>query len=175
MVISAILLLTFSGSVTTVEQPIVWSLQAPCYIITGGHSPRGLWQFQSTIFDSLGREGGFLSGYSGDLLMEKVEKYLESIMQSNTIFLILPKTEEFKELKELKEKYPELLPISFEEFDEFSPLVYLTYDIGTGKMRGVIVADEVDNSLAKILLGKNLPLNIFFRYKEGKLREIEKK
>lgn len=175
LVISTILIVTFSGSVTTVEQPTVWRLQAPCYIITGEHSPRGLWQFQNTIVDSLGRKGGLLGGYPGPLLLEGVEKYLKNIRQSNSIFLILPKAEEFETLKELREKYPELFPITSEEFDKFSPLVYLTYDIKTERMRGVIIADKVDDTLAKILLGENLPLNTFLRYEEGKLKEIKKK
>ena len=175
LVISAILILAFSGSIATVEQPTVWKLQAPYYIITGKHSPEGLWQFQSTIVDSLGRKGGLLGGYSGDLLMKKVEKYLKNIKLSNSIFLILFKTEEFELLKELREKYPELIPITSEEFDKFSPLVYLTYDIETEKMRGVIIADKVDVCLAKILLEKDLPLNTFLRYEKGQLKEIKKK
>ena len=107
--------------------------------------------------------------------MKKVEKYLKNIKLSNSIFLILFKTEEFELLKELREKYPELIPITSEEFDKFSPLVYLTYDIETEKMRGVIIADKVDVCLAKILLEKDLPLNTFLRYEKGQLKEIKKK
>jgi len=175
IIISAILIVAFSGSVTTVEQPTVWKLRASCYTITGVHSPKGFWKFQTTILESLGRKGGLLGGYSGYSLVEQVEKYLENIRQSNSIFLILHKTEEFEALKELREKYPELFPISSEEFDKFSPLVYLTYDIKTERMRGVIIADKVDASLAKILLRKDLPLNTFLRYENGRLKEIEKK
>jgi len=158
-----------------VEEPAVWKLEAPWYLITGKNSPRGWRAFQRTIEKSLGKRGGILGGYSGQVLVEHAEKYLKSIRQSNIIFLILPEAKEFQALKELREKYPELLPISYEEFDKYSPLIYLTYDIKTEKMRGVIIADKVDVSLAEMLLKKDLSLNTFLRYEKGQLKEIEEK
>ncbi|MEA1965225.1 MAG: hypothetical protein U9O41_08935 [Candidatus Aerophobetes bacterium] len=106
-----------------VEEPIVWKLQSPWYLITGKNSPRGWRQFQRTIEKSLGR-GSLLGGYSDHSLVVHLEKY-NIFRRSNSIFLILPKTKEFEALKELREKYPELLPISYEEFDKYSPLIYL--------------------------------------------------
>lgn len=173
-VISAILILTFSGSVVTVEQPTVWKLQAPWWLITGKTSPSGFREFHGVIGKSLGK-GSLLGGYSGHSLVERVDKHLKSIRRSDTIFLILPKAKEFEALKELREKYPELFPVTSEEFDKFSPLVYFTYDIETERMRGVIIADRVDVSLAEILLEKDLPLNTFLRYEKGQLKEIKKK
>lgn len=177
-VISAILILTFSGSVVTVEQPTVWKLQAPWWLITGKTSPEGFREFRKTLGKSLGDNGSLLGGYSGHFLVERVEKHLKSIRRSNTIFLILPEVKEFEALKELREKYPELFPISSEEFkgfSKFSPLVYLTYDIETEKMRGVIIADKADSSLAEILGKKELPLNTPLRYKDGQLEKIKEK
>jgi len=158
------------------QLPTIWKLQGSWWLITGKNSPRELHGFQRTIEKSL-EKGSLLGGYAGHFLLEQVEKWLESIRRSNTILLILPKTEEFEALKELREKYPELFPISskeFEEFNKFSPLVYLTYDIKTEKMRGVIIADKVDASLAEMLL-EDLPLNTFLRYEKGQLKEIKGK
>ena len=175
-VILVTLILSFSGSVVrpNVEQPTVWKLQAPWWLITGKTSPSGFREFHEVIGKSLGK-GSLLGGYSGHSLVERVDKHLKSIRRSDTIFLILPKAKEFEALKELREKYPELFPVTSEEFDKFSPLVYFTYDIETERMRGVIIADRVDISLVEILLEKDLPLNTFLRYKKGQLREIKKK
>ena len=156
-----------------VQLPTIWKLQSPWALITGKTSPSGFREFHEVIEKSLGK-GDLLGGYAGHSLVELVEKYGYS-EKSNTIFLILPKTEEFEALKELREKYPELFPISSEEFNKFSPLIYLTYDIKTEKMRGVIIADRVDASLAKMLLEKDLPLNTFLRYEGGRLKEIKEK
>ena len=184
LVILAILL-SFSGCAPTQsdaeqptadvkQQPTVWKLQAPWWLITGKASPAGFRELRQALEGSL-RRGGLLGGYSGYFLVKRADKHFESIKRSDTIFLILPKVKEFEALKELREKYPELFPISseeFREFNKFSPLVYLTYDIKTERMRGVIIADEVDASLAKMLLEKDLPLNTFFRYEKGQLIEI---
>jgi len=170
------LILMFSESIvrSDVEQPNVWRLQAPWWLITGKTSPSGFREFREAIGKSL--EGGsLLGGYSGHSLVERADKHLKSFRQSDIIFLILPKTEEFEALKELREKYPELFPVTSKEFRKFSPLVYLTYDIETERMRGVIIASRVDVCLAEILLEKDLPLNTFFRYEDGKLIEIEGK
>jgi len=170
------LILIFSESIvrSDVEEPNVWRLQAPWWLITGKASPAGFREFHKALVESL--EGGsLLGGYSGHSLVERVDKHLKSIRQSDTIFLILPKTEEFEALKELREKYKGLFPVTSKEFRKFSPLVYLTYDIETERMRGVIIASRVDVCLAEILLGKDLPLNTFLRYKNGELKEIKKK
>ena len=160
-----------------VQLPTIWKLQGSWWLITGKTSPSGFREFHEVIGKSLGR-GSLLGGYAGHSLVERVEEGFENIEKSNTIFLILPKTEELEALKELREKYPELFPISseeFKEFNKFSPLIYLTYDIKTEKMRGVIIADKVDASLAKMLLEKDLPLNTFLRYEKGRLKEIKEK
>ncbi|MEA1965226.1 MAG: hypothetical protein U9O41_08940 [Candidatus Aerophobetes bacterium] len=42
-------------------------------------------------------------------------------------------------------------------------------------MRGVIIDDKVNVSLAEMLFKKDLPLNTFLRYEKGQLKEIEEK
>ena len=167
-----------SSSPETTIGGSVWRLQSPWYLITGKNSPRGWLEFQRTIEKSLGR-GGLLGGYSGQVLVEHAEKYLKSIRQSNIIFLILPKTKEFKALQELWKKYPELFPLSCDKLNELSsdisPLIYLAYDIQAEKLRGVVVADKVDISLAKFLVERELPLDTLLQYKGGQLKKIKEK
>jgi len=157
----------------------VWSLQSPWYIITGKNTPRGWREFEGMIEKTIGKRGGLLGGYSGQVLVERAEKHLKSIRQSNIIFLILPKAKEFKALQELWKKYPELFSLSCDKLNELSsdisPLLYLTYDIQAEKLRGVVVADKVDISLAKLLAEKELPLDTLFQYKGGQLKEIKEK
>jgi len=43
------------------------------------------------------------------------------------------------------------------------------------KSRGVVVADKVDSSLAKLLAEKELPLDKPLQYKDGQLKEIKEK
>jgi len=106
-VILVALILSFSGSVVrpNVEQPTVWKLQPPWYIITSKTSPRGLHLFRRTIEESLGERGGILGGYSGHYLVKQAEKYLGCIKECNIIFLIVPKVGGFKTLQELWIKY----------------------------------------------------------------------
>lgn len=168
-----------SSSPETIMGGSVWRLQSPWYIITGKNSPRGWREFQGIIEKSIGERGGLLGGYSGQVLVEHAENHLKSIRQSNIIFLILPKAKEFKALQELWNKYPELFPLSCDKLNEMSshisPLLYLTYDIQAEKLRGVVVADKVDISLAKLLAEKELPLDTLFQYKGGQLKKIEEK
>jgi len=182
IVISAILILTFSGcapSKPDVRQSTVWKLQAPWWLITGKTSPEGFREFRKTLGESLGDNGSLLGGVAGHFLVERVEKHLKSIRRSDTIFLILPEVKEFEVLKELLKKYPELFPLSCDKLNELSsdisPLIYFAYDIQAEKLRGVVVADKVDISLAKLLVEKELPLDTLLQYKDGQLKEIKKK
>ena len=168
-----------SSSPETTIGGSVWRLESPWYIITGKTSPRGWREFRGIIEKSIGERGGLLGGYSGQVLVEHAEKHLKSIRQSNIIFLILPKAKEFKALQELWKKYPELFPLSCDKLNELSsdisPLIYLAYDIQAEKLRGVVVADKVDISLAKLLVEKELPLDTPLQYKDGQLEEIKEK
>lgn len=168
-----------SSSPETTIGGSVWRLQSPWYLITGKNAPRGWREFRGTIEKSIGKRGGLLGGYSGQVLVEHAEKHLKSIKQSNIIFLITPKAEEIEALQELWEKYPELFPLSCDKLNELSsdisPLIYLAYDMQAEKLRGVVVADKVDSSLAKLLAEEELPLNTPLQYKDGQLEEIKEK
>ncbi|GAH25967.1 unnamed protein product [marine sediment metagenome] len=168
-----------SSSPETTIGGSVWRLESPWYIITGKTSPRGWREFRGIIEKSIGERGGLLGGYSGHSLVEQAERHLKYIKQSNIIFLILPKAKEFKALQELWKKYPELFPLSCDKLNELSsdisPLIYLAYDIQAEKLRGVVVADKVDISLAKLLAEEELPLNTPLQYKDGQLEEIKEK
>lgn len=150
----------------------VLALEPPLYIITGKDWIKGFTKFCQEIRKSFG-ETSTLAGYP---LIEGVEKYLESIKRSNTIFLILPTKPEFKGLQKLAEKYPELLPLSYDKLDRlksYIPLLYFSYDIQFGKIRGIIVADKVDDSWVKLLAEEELPLDTPLRYEDGQLKEIK--
>ena len=168
-----------SSSPETTIGGSVWRLQAPWYIITGKTSPRGWREFRGIIEKSIGERGGLLGGYSEQVLVEHAEKSLKSIRQSNIIFLIVPKAKEFEAFQELWKKYPELFPLSCDKLNELSsdisPLIYLAYDIQAEKLRGVVVADKVDISLAKLLVERELPLDTLLQYKDGQLKEIKEK
>ena len=152
----------------------ILTLELPLYIIGGKSSVKGFRKFCLAIKESFGRTST-LGGYP---LIEGVEKYLKYIKGSNTIFLILPTIPEFKGLQKLMEKYPELLPLSYDKLDRlksYVPLLYFSYDIQADKIRGIIIADKVDDSWVKLLAEKELPLDMPLRYKDGQLKEIKKK
>ena len=152
----------------------ILTLELPLYIIGGKSSVKGFRKFCLAIKESFGRTST-LGGYP---LIEGVEKHLKYIKRSNTIFLILPTIPEFRGLKKLMEKYPELLPLSYDKLDRlksYVPLLYFSYDIQADKIRGIIIADKVDDSWVKLLAEKELPLDMPLRYKDGQLKEIKKK
>ena len=152
----------------------ILTLELPLYIIGGKSSVKGFRKFCLAIKESFGRTST-LGGYP---LIEGVEKHLKYIKRSNTIFLILPTIPEFRGLKKLMEKYPELLPLSYDKLDRlksYVPLLYFSYDIQADKIRGIIIADKVDDSWVKLLAEEELPLDMPLRYKDGQLKEIKKK
>jgi len=163
-----------ASSISEILSTSVWTLEPPLYIITGKNWVKGFMEFCREIRKSFG-EASTLAGYP---LIEGVEGYLEHIKQSNTIFLILPTKTEFKGLQKLAEKYPELLPLSYNKFDRlksYTPLLYFSYDIQSGKIRGIIVTDKVDSSWVELLAEEELPLNTPLQYKDGRLKEIKEK
>ena len=134
-----------------------------------------------------------LGGYP---LVEGVEKYLEDIRKSNVILLISPTPEGIQEFRDLESSYSDLCLISSVELEselEFhsSPLLYFSLlycqlnesgpgwswegDIIPGcedeqdKIRGIIVADQVDAPLAE-LLSEGIPSGTSFRYENGQLQ-----
>ena len=152
----------------------VLALDLPLYIIGGKSSVEGFRKFCLAIKKSFGRTST-LGGYP---LIEGVEKHLKYIKGSNTIFLILPTIPEFKGLQKLMEKYPELLPLSYDKLDRlksYVPLLYFSYDIQADKIRGIIIADKVDDLWVKLLAEKELLLDTLLQYKDGQLKEIKEK
>jgi len=163
-----------TSSISEILSTSVLALEPPLYIITGKDWVKGFMKFCQEIRKSFG-EISTLAGYP---LIEGVEKYLEHIKQSDIIFLILPTNPEFKGLQKLAEKYPELLPLSYNKFarlKSYTPLLYFSYDIQSGKIRGIIVTDEVDSSLVEKLAEEELPFNTPLQYKDGRLKEIKEK
>jgi len=150
------------------------NLESPLYIIEGENQVEGFRDFfekMELIYGNM----GILGGYP---LVEGVEEYIENIRECNSILVIPPIPEGIQEYCNLESKYPDLCPLSSVEL-EFklesysSPLIYLTYDIQTGTLRVVIVADRVDESLAKLLAEEELPLNVSFREEDGQLILLE--
>ena len=83
---------------------------------------------------------------------------LEAMRNRHTIFLIRP--ENLEELEKLEAKHPDLLPLSYSKLKSYSfPLLYFSRD-DNGKIRGVIITDEVTPLLAKLLTESALPLDI---------------
>jgi len=110
---------------------------------------------------------------------EKVEEgvtRLDIIRSCHTIFMV---RECFYDLEDFEAKYPDLLPTSTEKLETFLktygyPLLYFSYDY-TGIIRGVIIANKVDTTLAKLLTEEPIPLDTPLRYKNGKLEKLETK
>ena len=100
------------------------------------------------------------------------EKDMQRLTSSHTIFLIHSKN--LKYLAELEAKHPELLPLPCSKLESFSfPLFYFSRNAETDRIRGVIIADEVTPSLAKLLTEDVLPLDIpvLLEYENGQLKK----
>lgn len=93
--------------------------------------------------------------------------------------MIHPTPEGVQEFQDLENKYLDLCPHSCDpmesELDSHSsPLLYFSQNIGVEKLRGVIVADQIDLLLAELLsVEEGIPLDISFRYKSGQLQILE--
>jgi hypothetical protein len=163
------------GTTPSITTPEMVNLELPLYLISGENSVEGFMDFHEKmelIYGPIGR----VSGYP---LVEGVERHLENIRKCNSI-LIFPQTPEgIQEYRNLENKYPDLCPLSCDTLESelsshSSPLIYFSQDIGAGKLRGIIVADQVDASLAELLSGGDgVPLDISFRYENGQLQILE--
>ena len=102
------------------------------------------------------------------------EEDLRAIKNSYTIFLLRP--DNIEQLKNLQDKYPNLVPYSYPKLTfylKLNPcLLYFFYDAQTDKIRGIIITEKVDASLAKLLVEKELPLDTLLQYKNGQLKKI---
>ena len=106
-----------------------------------------------------------------DFTKDKID--LESMRNTHTIFTIRPditvKPENLEELGNLEAKHPDLVPLSCNKLKYYSfPLICFSRDLN-GKIRGVIIADEVTPSLARLLIRDALPLDVPFWYEDEQL------
>ena len=180
IVISVILILTFSGSIIAKEVSIkpgnfTWNLQEDPLILvyfTTGQKIKGL---DDKFFEELSKT--LLMSIWGRPSIESmltVKNGLQRLMNSHTIFLIHPK--DIKYLQDLEAEHPNLLPLSCSKLKSYAfPLLYFSRNVQTDEIRGVIIADEVDSSLARLLTKEELPLDMPLQYEKGKLKEIKKK
>lgn len=107
-------------------------------------------------------------------LLEAVEQYgeISDIGNSHNIFIIAPK--DVQQVEELEAKYPNLVPLPYDELKQYSyPLLYFARDTQTDRVRGLIIIDELNDSLAKLLAERGVPLDTPFRYENGQLQVLE--
>ena len=175
MVIFAVLAAGLAGCGTTPSPtpPEMVSLESPLYIIEGENQVEGLRDFWEEIKSIYGPTG-LLGGYP---LVEGIEKYLENIRECNSILVIPPTPEGIQEFRDLENEYPDLCPLSCDSLESeldshSSPLLYFSQDLQADKLRGIIVADQIDPSLAE-LLSEGVPLDVPFRYENGQLQILE--
>ena len=177
MVVFAMLATGLAGCGTTpsLTPPEMVSLESPLYIILGENWVEGFSDFCEEI-ELIYGPTSTLGGYP---LVEGVEKYLENIRESNSILIIPPTPEGIQDFRDLESKYPDLCPLSCDELESelesySSPLLYFSQDLQADKIRGIIVADQVDAPLAELLsVEEGLPLDISFRYENGQLQILE--
>ena len=177
IVILAVLTAGLAGCVTapTPTPPEMVSLESPLYIICGENRVEGFIDFCEEI-ESIYGPTGVLGGYP---LVEGAEKYLESIRECNSILIIPPTPEGIQEFRDLENEYPDLCPLSCDSLESeldshSSPLLYFSQDLQADKLRGVIVADQIDPSLAELLsVEESIPLDTSFRYEDGQLQILE--
>jgi len=173
MLIFTVLVAGLAGCGTTPSPtpPEMVSLESPLYIIEGENQVEGFRDFWEEI-ESIYGPTGLLGGYP---LVEGVERHLESIRECNSILVIPPTPEGIQEFRDLENKYPDLCPLSAAELEieleSYSfPLLYFSQDLQADKIRGIIVAEEVDPLLAGLLSAEDIPLDVSFRYENGQLQ-----
>ena len=175
MVILVVLATGLAGCGTTPSPtvPEMVNLESTLYIIEGENRVEGVRDFWEEIKSIYG-PSGLLGGFP---LVEGVGEYLESIRECNSILIIPPTSEGLQEFQDLEDVYPDLCPLSSgaleSELDSYSsPLLYFSQDLQAEKLRGVIVASQIDSSLAE-LLSESVPLDVPFRYENGQLQILE--
>ena len=163
--------LTGCGTTPSTTSLEMVSLESPLYIILGENWVEGFFNFCEEI-ELIYGPTSTLGGYP---LVEGVEKYLENIRECNSILIIPPIPEGIQDFRDLENKYPDLCPLSCDELEyelesHSSPLLYFSRDLQADKIRGIIVADQVDTSLAELLSAEDIPLDVSFRYENGQLQ-----
>ena len=162
------------GTVPSSTVPEMVNLESPLYLIEGENQVEGFhdfWEKMELIYGQMSMLGGYP-------LVEGVERHLENIRECNSILIIPPIPEGIQDYCNLENEYPDLCPLSCDalesELDSYSsPLLYFSRDLQADKIRGIIVADQVDTSLAELLSAEDIPLDVSFRYENGQLQILE--
>ncbi|MFH1939827.1 MAG: hypothetical protein ABIK21_06755 [bacterium] len=176
MIILVVLAAGLAGCGTTPSPtpPEMVNLESPLYIITGENNVGGFMNFCEEV-ESFYGPIGLLGGYP---LVEGIEKYLENIRECNSILIIPPAHGGIQEFRDLENEYPDLCPLSCDELESeleshSSPLLYFSQDLQADKIRGIIVADQVNALLAELLSAEDIPLDVPFRYENEQLQILE--
>jgi len=176
-IVLVLLVVGLAGCVTAPSIPStpteMVSLESPLYIISGENRVEGVRDFWEEIKSIYGPTS-LLGGYP----WVEVEEYLEDAKECNSILIIPPTPEGIQEFRNLESKYPDLCPLSCDGLESeleshSSPLLYFSQDLQADKIRGIIVADQVDASLAELLSAGDIPLDVSFRYENGQLLILE--
>ena len=180
-IISIIILAVFTvglagcGTTPSPTPPEMVSLESPLYLIEGENQVEGFhdfWEKMELIYEHVSLLGGYP-------LVEGVERYLENIRKCNSILIIPPIPEGIQDYCNLENEYPDLCPLSCDELESeldshSSPLLYFSQDLQADKIRGIIVADQIDPSLAELLsVEEGIPLDTSFRYENEQLQILE--
>ena len=177
IVIFAVLAVGLTGCGTTPSptSPEMVNLESPLYLIVGENWVEGVESFEEEM-QSIYGPMSMLGGYP---LVEGVERHLENIRECNSILIIPPIPEGIQDYCNLENEYPDLCPLSCDELESeldshSSPLLYFSQDLQADKIRGIIVADQIDPSLAELLsVEEGIPLDTSFRYENEQLQILE--
>ena len=110
------------------------------------------------------------------LTFAKKKEEIQTIKSCHTIFMVRPEC--LYDFENLEVKYPDLLPVPYQKLKAYLksyslPLLYFSHDY-TGMIRGVVIAEEVTPSLARVLTEKPIPLDTLLGYENGKLEKAKK-
>lgn len=172
MILIVFLILVFSESVVAEKvESFTWDRREELIVITAGKGVEGFNKFVVGLDKVLPG----ISGWRRESILDFTtnERDLKKMRDNHIIFIIRPR--DIKEFKRLEAKHADLVPITYSELKSYSfPLLYFSRD-DEGKIRGVIIVDEVTLSLAELLTKQELLLNTPFWYENGQLKEIEEK
>ena len=152
--------------------PEMVSLESPLYLIEGENHVEGFldfWEGLKSFYEYVSLLGGYP--------LTEVEEYLEKAKKCDSILVIPPIPEGIQEFRDLESKYPDLCPLSCDELESelesySSPLLYFSRDVEADKIRGIIVATELNLGLAGFL-NNGVPLDVPFRYENEQLLILE--
>lgn len=159
------------GSPAIVDPSSVWKLQRPLYFITGHRTPQGGIAFHKMVDEVL---GGGISLFGGYPRFEGIEEYIDNMRERNSILMMYSNVN-LEELREFAEKYPELLPVSYDELTHYPlPLIYFAVDESRNVVRGIMITERINISLADLLLEEGIQLGVALRHQDQQLVRLER-